>query len=105
VAGALAYFLLPAVFFLLLEPYKSDRFTRFHSLQSVGFFLAGLATAALLALAGTVLSLIPALPLLFLSLLIGLAFAITWMALAIKALQGERLKLPLVGELAATASR
>jgi uncharacterized membrane protein len=100
VAGALGYFFLPAILFLILEPYKSDRFVRFQALQSVGFFLTGIVIGALLSIAGMLLGLIPALPLLFLSMLIGLAWAVAWIVLVVKALQGEMLKLPWLGELA-----
>jgi uncharacterized membrane protein len=103
-AGVLAYFFLPAVVFLLLEPYKSNRFARFHALQSVGFFLVGIVIGAVLSVAGMLFGLIPALPLLFLSMLVGLAFAVVWMVLAVKALQGEMMKLPWLGEFAAMQS-
>ena len=35
-AGALAYFtFIPAIVFLVVDPYKNDRFIRFHSFQSI----------------------------------------------------------------------
>src|ERR1700688_3871203 len=42
VAGALAYILglITGILFLVLEPYKSDRFVRFHAMQSVLFSVA-----------------------------------------------------------------
>lgn len=103
-AGALAYFLLPAVLFLLVEPYKSNRFVRFHSLQSFGTLLAALGIAAILRLAGILLFFIPAIgPLLIwlLSMLVSLAFLMIWIVLVVKALQGEMFRLPLIGDLAA----
>jgi len=41
-AAALAYVLgiVTGILFLVLEPYKNDRFVRFHAMQSVLFFLA-----------------------------------------------------------------
>jgi uncharacterized membrane protein len=100
VSGALAYFLLPSAVFLSLEPYKSNRFVRFHSLQSIGFLLAGLLIGATLWVVGSVLGLIPILALLFVCMLVGLALFVIWIVLVVKALQGEMLKLPLLGELA-----
>jgi uncharacterized membrane protein len=97
IAAGLTYLFFPAILFLLVEPYKSHRFVRFHALQSCGFFLAGFLLAALLTLAGTVLGLIPALPLLFLSALIALAAGLLWIVLVVKALQGEILRLPWAG--------
>src|SRR5260370_19450418 len=36
IAGALAYFtFVPALLFLLVDPYKKDRFVRFHSFQCI----------------------------------------------------------------------
>ncbi len=99
-AGVLGYFFVPSVIFLLLEPYKSHRFVRFHALQSIGFFLAGIVIGAVLSVAGMFFGLIPALPLLFLSMLFGLAFVVVWMVLVVKALQGEMMKLPWLGDFA-----
>jgi uncharacterized membrane protein len=98
--GALAYFLIPSAVFLAIEPYKSNRFVRFHALQSIGFLLAGLLIGATLWLVGSVLGLIPVLALLFVFMLVGLALFVIWLVLMVKALQGEMLKLPLIGELA-----
>lgn len=100
-AGALAYLtLIPALVFLFVEPYRRDRFVRFHSLQCIGLWLALLVIAAALWVAGSVLGIIPVLPMLLLSGLIGLAAVITWLVLVVKALLGEFFKLPLLGELA-----
>jgi len=102
-AGALAYFLLPAIGFLLVEPYKKNRFVRFHSFQCLGLCLVGLVLGAMLRVAGFTLFFIPALGrLLFLlfSMVVSLAFFVVWVVLVVKALQGEMFKLPLVGDLA-----
>jgi uncharacterized membrane protein len=103
VAGALAYFLLPAIVFLLVEPYNKNRFVRFHSFQCFGVCLAGLVIGSTLRIVGFVLFFIPALGrLLFLlvSMMVGLALFVIWVVLIVKALQGEMFKLPLVGDFA-----
>ena len=103
VAGALAYFLLPAIVFLLVEPYNKSRFVRFHSFQCLGLCLAGLVIGALLRAAGFALFFIPAIGRLSLALvfmLVILAFFAVWVVLIVKALQGEMFKLPLVGHFA-----
>jgi uncharacterized membrane protein len=103
VAGALAYFLLPAIVFLLVEPYKKNRFVRFHSFQCLGFCLAAVIIAAMLRLVGFALFFIPALgPLLFLlvCMVVTLGFVAVWVVLIVKALQGEMFPLPLLGEFA-----
>ena len=102
-AGALAYFLVPAIVFLLVEPYNKNRFVRFHSFQCLGFCLAGIVVGALLRVVGVVLFFIPAIghPLVWLvSMLVSLAFFMVWVVLVVKALQGEMFKLPLVGDFA-----
>lgn len=102
-AGALAYLLLPAIVFLLVEPYSKNRFVRFHSFQCLGVCLAGLVIGAMLRVVGFLLFFIPVLaPLLLLlvSMLVGLAFFVIWVVLIVKALQGEMFKLPLVGDFA-----
>ena len=102
-AGALAYFLLPAVMFLLIAPYSKNRFVRFHSFQCIGVWLAGVVIAAMLRIVGVVLFLIPGMGHLLvwlLSMLVSLAFFMIWVVLVVKALQGEMFKLPLVGDFA-----
>jgi uncharacterized membrane protein len=104
VAGALAYCtLIAAVIFLLVEPFKNDRFVRFHSFQCLGMFLMVFVSAALLRIAGALLGFIPVLGPLLLVLLwmvVCLSFLILWIVLVVKALQGEMFKLPLLGDLA-----
>ncbi len=98
--GALAYGLIPTAIFLFVEPYKSNRFARFHSFQSLGLLGAGIAAGVVLWIVGSVIGLLSVLPLFFVSMLVGLGFVVLWMVLVVKALQGEMLKLPLVGDLA-----
>jgi uncharacterized membrane protein len=102
-AGALAYFLLPAIVFLLVEPYKKNRFVRFHSFQCLGLCLAAVVIAASLRVVGVLLFFIPVLGhllVLLVSMVVSLAFFVVWVVLVVKALQGEMFKLPLVGEFA-----
>jgi len=103
-AGALAYFtIIPAVTFLLIEPYSKNRFVRFHSYQCIAMSLVALVVGALLRVVGFVVFFIPRLgPLLvwLVSGIIMLAFFAVWVVLVVKALQGEMFKLPVVGEFA-----
>ena len=99
VAGMLAYFtMIPAIIFLVMEPYNRNRFIRFHSFQSLFF-----------AVAWTVLwiglSIFVHIPFLgWLSFLIwplvGLAGFIIWIVLVLKANQGKMYKLPVIGDMA-----
>jgi uncharacterized membrane protein len=102
-AGALAYVLLPAIVFLLVEPFNKNRFVRFHSFQCLGLFLVGVVVVATLRVLGVLLFFVPVIghPLVWLvSMVVGLAFFMVWVVLVVKALQGEMFKLPLVGNFA-----
>jgi uncharacterized membrane protein len=99
-AGALAYCVAPIVVFLTVPPYSRNRFVRFHCFQCAGLLLGVIVIMALLWLLGSALGLIPVLGLLLVSALAGLAFFVTWTVMVIKALQGEMLKLPWVGDFA-----
>jgi uncharacterized membrane protein len=104
VAGALAYFVvIPAIVFLLVEPYSKNRYVRFHSFQCLGLCMVGIVIGAALRISGAVLSFIPAIGHLLVALvtmLVSLAFFVVWVVLVVKALQGEMFKLPLVGDFA-----
>ena len=103
VAGALAYFLVTAIVFLLVEPYNKNRFVRFHSFQCIGVWLAAVVIGALLRVAGVLLFFIPILGHLLVwlvSMVVTLALIMVWIVLVVKALQGEMFKLPVVGAFA-----
>lgn len=97
VAGMLAYFtIIPAIIFLLIEPYNRNRFVRFHSFQC-------LFTCAALIVLQIVLSLLShIIPVLVFGVwgLLGLAELVLWILLVVKAYQHEMFKLPIVGDLA-----
>ncbi|HVI07857.1 MAG TPA: zinc-ribbon domain-containing protein [Candidatus Binatia bacterium] len=103
-AGALAYFtLIPAVIFLLVEPYKHNRFVRFHSFQCLGLWLASAMIGAVVRIASFVLGFVPIIGHLLvwlIGMVVSLAFVIAWVVLVVKALQGEMFQLPVIGEFA-----
>lgn len=93
-AGALAYVtIIPAIIFLIVEPYNRNSFVRFHSWQSIFFGIAFVAVHI-------VLGIIPVIGWLILALL-DLAFLVVWIILLLKALKGERWQLPVIGKFAA----
>jgi uncharacterized membrane protein len=103
IAGALAYFLVPAIAFLFLEPYNKNHFVRFHAIQCIAAWLAAVVIGALLRIVFVVLFFIPVLGQLLTwltSMLVGLALFMIWVVLVVKALQGEMFKLPLLGDFA-----
>ena len=103
-AGALAYVtFLPALVFLLRDPYRKDPFLRFHSVQCLLLWLASVVVAVLLRLVSILLLSVPVVgPLLALlvAVIISLAALFTWIVLVVKAFQGERFALPVIGDLA-----
>jgi uncharacterized membrane protein len=99
VAGMLAYVtIIPAIVFLVLEPYNQRRFIRFHSFQNIFFVIAWIVL-------GVALSIVAAIPVLgWLTLLIwplvGLGGLAIWVIMLIKAYQGKMFKLPIIGDIA-----
>ncbi len=99
VAGMLAYItIIPAIIFLVVEPYNRNRFIRFHSFQCL-FFAAAL---LILHFGLGILAIIPGIALLTfpLHMVINLGAFILWIILLIKANQGQMYKLPIIGNLA-----
>jgi uncharacterized membrane protein len=99
VAGMLAYFtIIPAILFLVLEPYNKSRFVRFHAWQSVLFSVAwwilwiGLRIVFHMPFLGFLTFLIWP--------VIWLGGFIVWIILVIKANQGQMFKLLVIGDLA-----
>jgi len=103
IAGVIAYLtIFPAIFFLLVEPFKRNRFVRFHSFQHLLLWAAGVGVGIAAALVGAILQLIPFMRVLFfpLSGLISLAWFFLWLLLVVKAYYHEMFKLPYLGDLA-----
>lgn len=92
-AGALAYVtIIPAIIFLIVEPYNKNSFVRFHAWQSI--FL-GIAAFAI----DIVLSVIPIVGWIIIPFFM-IAFFVVWIIVLLKALKGQRFKLPLIGKFA-----
>jgi uncharacterized membrane protein len=99
VVGMLCYItIVPAIIFLVMEPYNKSKFVRFHAFQMIFFSVAWIAIWIALSFVGMV----PVLGWLTLLIwpLLGLGGLIIWIILLIKANQGQMFKLPVVGDLA-----
>jgi uncharacterized membrane protein len=99
-AGGIAYLtIIPAIAFLIVEPFKRNSFIRFHAWQSIFFFVGW---AVIEILAGVVQNLVPSSVFLTLTLLqlVGLALFVVWLIALVSAVNGKRLKLPIIGNLA-----
>lgn len=98
VVGALAYVtFIPAIIFLLLEPYNKSAFVRFHCFQSIAYAIAVFVIHFIFAFIPFIGWLI--------SLLLSVVFLVLWIMLVIKAYQGEWYKLPILGDFAMDQAR
>lgn len=99
VAGMLAYVtIIPAIIFLVMEPYNKSRFIRFHSFQSIFFFVAVFA----IHIALSIITVVPFMIFLTfpLHMLVFLGTIVLVVVLAIKANSGQMYKLPVIGDMA-----
>lgn len=107
VAGLLCYVVgwITGLIFLLIEPYKNDKFVRFHAFQSIffnisliGVYIAVFILSIILGFITKGLSIIIMGPVM---LLVWLGILATWIFLMIKAYNNQTFKLPIIGDLAA----
>lgn len=106
VAAALAYILglVTGIIFLVLEPYKSDRFVRFHAMQSIFFCVACIALSIAWSIAVNILvsvSAWTALALTPIGLVISLGLFLFWLFLMYQAYNRREFRIPFIGALVA----
>ena len=107
VAGLLTYILgfITGIIFLVIEPYKNDKFVRFHAFQSIFFNVAlvvfWIAYTILTSILGFVSLGILAVVMGLVGVLISLAILAYWIFLMYKAYNNELYKIPFIGDLAA----
>jgi len=97
-AAAIAYItFIPAVLFLMIEPYNKIPLVRFHSFQSIGLTIVAFILQFALRLV--------VLPFGFwmysmLQSLLSIVLFVVWLIVVLKAVKGEWYKLPVIGDLA-----
>jgi uncharacterized membrane protein len=106
VAGALAYALglITGVLFLVLEPYKRDRFVRFHAMQSILFSVAcvvfsiawSIVVGILMSISGWLA--LAAFPI---RMLISLGIFVLWLYVIYQAYNQREYRIPFIGMIAA----
>ena len=106
VAGALAYILgfITGIIFLVLEPYKHDRFVRFHAMQSILYSAFGIIFRVAWWILVDVLTSITAwaaLLLLPVGLVISIGLFGFWIFLMYKAYSNQEFRIPIIGAIAA----
>jgi uncharacterized membrane protein len=102
-AGALAYFtFIPAIIFLIVAPFNTNSYVRFHSWQSI---LLNIVAFCINIVLGIVLSVgmffLPYFVQRMLWGLIELGWLLIWLLCVYNAFNGNRFKLPLIGDFAA----
>jgi uncharacterized membrane protein len=82
-----------------VEPFKRNLFIRFHAWQCIFFFAAW---AVIDILAGVVQNLVPTAAILTVTLLqlVRIAMFLVWLIVLVSAVNGKRMKLPVIGNLA-----
>ena len=102
VAGALCYVLglITGIVFLVLAPYNQSKFVRFHAFQAIFFHVALIG----IYIAETIITMMLPWSLSVIMSLLGMIIALggiaVWVWLIVKAYQGEKFKLPVIGDLA-----
>jgi uncharacterized membrane protein len=107
-AAAIAYLtIIPAIIFLVLEPYNKIPLVRFHSWQSIGLCVAAFVLQVLITFAEIFTHFVPGIILLFslVHLVIGLGLFLIWLFIILKASKGEWYKLPVIGDFAEKQAR
>ncbi|MDX2268993.1 MAG: hypothetical protein NW208_12860 [Bryobacter sp.] len=100
-AAALCYLLglVTGIIFLALAPYNQDRNIRFHAWQSIILSVAWIGIWIVLTIVSTILNVF-AVILIPVFLLLPLAGFILWLMLLWKAYNGQKFKLPIIGDFA-----
>jgi uncharacterized membrane protein len=107
VAGLLTYILgfITGIIFLVIEPYKNDKFVRFHAFQSIFFNVALIVFWIAYMIVVSILSFVTfglvAMAMGLVGLLISLGILAYWILLMYKAYDNKLYKIPFIGDLAA----
>jgi len=89
VAGALAYVtIIPAIVFLVLEPYSKNPFIRFHAFQNIALCVCWIIAS--------VIMIVPIIGWIIGALLFLVLF-VAWVLCLVNAFQGKRFSLPILG--------
>jgi uncharacterized membrane protein len=105
VMGAVAYItIIPAILFLLLEPYNKNRFIRFHAFQCIFFALGAFALSIGNMILSIILGFVPVVGWvisLILAFGVPIAILVAWLIMVVKAYQGQEFRMPVIGNFAA----
>ena len=100
-ASAISYFtFLPAIVFLLLPSYKESPCVRFHAWQSILLCMVAFALDIVLGAVALLTLFLGTIALAYALRLLFLFWLVLWLACVIQAMNGKRLKLPVIGGIA-----
>ncbi len=106
VAGCLSYLFgwITGLIFLLIDPYKNDKFVRFHAFQSIFFNVAVFGAWVAIFILSTILGFITRGLGFFLMgpllTLVWIGVVVIWIICMVKAYGNQKFKLPFIGDLA-----
>jgi uncharacterized membrane protein len=99
--GAIAYLSpVPAIAFLVLVPYKKSSYVRFHAWQSIFLTFVAVIVSWLLQILVESSGLLGAQLFMPGTILVMLLWLLVWILCVLKALNGKRFRLPIIGALA-----
>jgi uncharacterized membrane protein len=100
-AGTLSYFtFIPAAFFLLVSPYKNSSYVRFHAWQSLLLTMAAFVVEIVIGAIALLTLFLGAVMLTYTLRTISVLWMILWLVCVIKAMNGKKFKILLLGNIA-----
>jgi uncharacterized membrane protein len=98
-ASAISYFtFFPAALFLLVSPYKNSGSVRFHAWQSMLLFIAAFVVE--IVFGAIALLTIGSVVLVYVLRVLSLVWIVVWLICVIRAMNGKRFRVPLLGGIA-----
>ena len=100
-AGAIAYFtFIPAIIFLLVPPYNTNPYVRFHAWQSLMLNVSVVLISILLSFVLVIFLIFDAELLVVFKNLVWLGWFVLWLMCVLKAMNGQRFRIPVLGSVA-----
>jgi uncharacterized membrane protein len=101
-AAAISYItIIPAIIFLVMEPYNRKPFVRFHAMQCIGLHVLWFAVWVALMILGMILSFVHmGLLTLVLYPICWIGMVVLWVLCVVGAAQGKWFKIPVIGDFA-----
>jgi len=100
-ASAISYFtFFPAALFLLVSPYKNSGSVRFHAWQSMLLFIAAFVVEIVFGAITLLTIFLGSMVLVYVLRVLSLVWIVVWLICVIRAMNGKRFRVPLLGGIA-----